>query len=120
MSDREPPDLDALARRFLALWQDQARAMAADPATLEAMRAGADAWAPLMGAWAQALKAGADNAAAPARAAGQAGSAPAGPASSDRDEFLHDLDRRLRGVEERLAKLEGAAETRKRKPKPAD
>ena len=30
----EPPDLQDLAKRYLDLWQDQLRAMAADPDTM--------------------------------------------------------------------------------------
>ncbi len=106
MSDA--PDLDALAKRFLDLWQAQVAASVSDPALAD---------------WIAQLMAGAPGApdalnAAPrgqahagiaafTAAAGGAPAAAAAPGAGD--ERLVELDRRLAACEERLAALERAA-----------
>lgn len=136
MQDKPPPDLDTLARRFLELWQDQMQASLADPATGEVLGRAAEAWAPLMQAWAGAMggampapnppaapahpeerhsdaaESPSDGPRARPRSGGgrgpdtaTAGTTAAADALPDRDEFLHELDRRLRRIEERLDQL---------------
>lgn len=76
MSDA--PDLEALARRYLDLWQDQMAAMAADPAMMEAL----SRTFALMTQGAAAFAGGAAEAMRGATAAGAAAS-PAGGDSTD-------------------------------------
>jgi hypothetical protein len=116
----ETPDPEALARKFLDLWQDQLTAVAGDPQLAEAMTRWIGMTAPGMAAFLPLMQqAGLKT--APARegardAEGRAsdGKTPAGAAASaaapggrggDVDEFA----RRFADVEKRLARLEAGA-----------
>lgn len=115
----EPPDLAALARRYVELWQDQLTAMAADPAFSQGMAALLAGLSPL---WPQpgqspAASEGAQRGAyeftrAFQSAAAAAGSAPAGAASRQRQPDLAELTGRLAALEDRLAALESASRGR--------
>jgi len=136
----EPPDLQSLAKRYLDLWQDQLRAMAADPETmatfarmLSAMTGragtpdpaagGADAggtanpfaWWPMAGAMPTSSPLGGatpfDSLFAAGRAATEARATAAAAASGGRGDELHELERRLAALEARLAALEPVAGT---------
>jgi hypothetical protein len=117
--DREQPDLAALAKRFIDLWQEQMTALAGDPELahsinrfLKAMPAGMPIW-PGFG------ERGDADAADAARAA------TAAAAFDERGRRLDELASRLGLVEERLARLEakpragGGAARRQPKKRPA-
>ena len=123
----EPPDLDALAKQYLDLWQDQLGGVSKDQQTaeimaqtLELMNAGATAFASMAAAQDNPNKGNADDAAAPtagnanaATAARGTETAAAAPGASDSD--LDEFARRLERLEKRLDTLEaGAAKSRKR------
>ena len=121
------PDMEALARRYMDLWQDQLKGLANDretaevmARTLELMNAGAQAMAG-MAMQATALDGGPKNA-AHARtaqpAAGPAGTAPAGAAPGAADDGVAELARRLARLERRVAALEAGPGKGGRKPKP--
>jgi hypothetical protein len=115
----EPPDLDALAKRYLDLWQDQVAALSTDPEVARTLGRYAQLWAALgpagiAGIWAAAaegLKGGGAGANVFAdgpfaeffRAAAAHGPAPAAAARGDRGDDLAELRRRLAVLEERLA-----------------
>jgi hypothetical protein len=130
----EPPDLDALARRYLDLWQDQMTAMAGDPTLATALGRLFETAAAAMpmswiGVWLQAIQqtmragaAGGDDGGTGTRA--KAGAAAAAAASVDRGGDLAGLRRRLAALESRVGRLEtrgdGAAKrpVRRTSPKP--
>jgi hypothetical protein len=118
MSDRrepEPPDLAALAKRFIDLWQEQMTALAADPELADGINRFLRAMPASMPFWPGVHeRAGKDEAADRTSTAG----AP----SHERGGRVDQLAARLRLVEERLARLEaeprgrgGAARRRSRK-----
>lgn len=131
----EPPDLQDLAKRYLDLWQDQLRAMAADPDTMASVARMLSAAAGQSGpegapaavasplAWWQAAAAamqtlspmgGAtplDPAFATGRAAAEARSPAASAASDGSGGGLRDLERRLAALEARLDALEPGVRT---------
>ena len=146
MSDA--PDLEALARRYLDLWQDQMSAMASDPAMVEAlsrtftlMTQGAAAFA---SGTAEAARAAATAAASPAPSAGgdtahgrqtaarpdaaasptdgddwpPPGTTAAAAASGDPGVDVPDLLRRLAALEQRVADLESGAASSSPGPAP--
>jgi hypothetical protein len=105
----EPPDLETLARRFLALWQEQFLATAGDPelgASLARTMGLAGAALAPWGAMVQAMARGDDGDAAPA-AADRTPAAPAPPGHGG--DAVAELARRLAALEERLAQLEAGA-----------
>jgi len=116
----EPPNLEALARRYLDLWQDQATALAGDAELTRQV-----------GRWLSMMQAGmahgfqssnAFTSTEAARSSGQPsrpapGSAPAAAPSGRGDLGLEQLSRRLAAVEKRLARLEGGVKTRSPKPR---
>ena len=125
----EPPDLDALAKRYLDLWQDQLGAVSKDretaeimAQTMELMNAGATAFATMAAAQENPNKGNADDDAnaAPTGTPGTnrgtdrgTAAAAAAPGASDSD--LDELARRLERLEKRLDTLEaGAAKSRPR------
>ena len=130
MSD--PPDLDALAKRYLDLWQDQLGGIAKDrqtaeimAQTIELMNAGATAFASMAAAQENPNKdnpnkgnADADNAPtagnpnAPPRTDRGTNAAAAPPGASDSD--LDELARRLDRLEKRLDTLEAGARKSRR------
>jgi hypothetical protein len=115
----EPPDLDALARRYLDLWQDQVTAMAGDPQLAAAFARMFESAASVMpmqwlGVWLQAAQAamragvaGGDDGGRFATDA-KAGAAAAAAASGHRGGDVAGLRRRLADLEARVARLESA------------
>src|SRR5450432_4584155 len=112
----EPPNLEALARRYLDLWQDQATALAGDAEL-----------ARQIGQWLSMMQAGmvhgfqSPNAAksAAGRAAGKAetGAASAAAPSGGSQPGLDKLARRLAALEKRLDRLEAGAKGGRPKPR---
>jgi hypothetical protein len=142
-SHDEPPSLEALAQRYLDLWQDQLAALAADPETSRLMGRSLQLWAGAGPAGWQAIwQAAADGlkgqqgssfdhgafaeffkqpAASPAQTRG---AAPAGAASGLGDGDVAELRRRLAELETRFAEMApqpggtgGGAGKRTRKPR---
>lgn len=132
----KPPDLDALARRYLDLWQEQLGGVSKDAEAAEVMARTIE----LMNAGAAAFAAMAASAAANQPTAGGAtrddhdtesrnrrdsppntpgadarGSASAAAARRAPDHDLAELARRLGRIEKRLAALEGGPKTRRRR-----
>ncbi|MEX1205497.1 MAG: hypothetical protein WEB85_09630 [Dongiaceae bacterium] len=125
--DAEAPDLDALARRYLDLWQDQVAAVAGDADLIQEMTrlialigaaAGAAAWngrppAPGPGAVSEAGGGGdgsaSDGAGRAAAGGGAAGAAAASASPRRGGDDLARLDRRLAALERRIARLEAGA-----------
>lgn len=113
----EPPDLDALAKRYLDLWQDQLGGISKDretaeimAQTIELMNAGATAFASMAAVHDNPNKGNADDD-ANTNPGTEAAAAPPGASDSDLDEFA----RRLERLEKRLDTLEaGAAKSRRR------
>ncbi len=108
MSD-DAPDLEALAKRFLDLWQDQVAASVADPAMAEWLARflavpGGPGVTPTMGVSPNDPGAFADIFTAMA-----AGAAPAAASSGAGDDRLDELLGRLASFEKRLAALESGA-----------
>ena len=101
----QPPDIEALARRYLDLWQDQASALAGDAELTRQL----GRWLTLM----QSGMAHAFQAAAPTTAA--PGSPAPAAASFGGQPGLDEFARRLARLEERIARLEAGAGG-KRKP----
>ena len=119
----EPPDLDALAKRYLDLWQDQLGAVSKDretaeimAQTMELMNAGATAFATMAAAQENPNKGNADddaNAAPTDTPRTDRGTAAAAAAPGASDSDLDELARRLERLEKRLDTLEaGAAKSR--------
>jgi uncharacterized protein YceH (UPF0502 family) len=101
----QPPDIEALARRYLDLWQDPASALAGDAELARQL----GRWLTLMqSGMAHAFQAAAATASAP-------GSQTPAAASGDGQPRLDELARRLALLEERIARLEAGAGG-KRKP----
>ncbi|MGH6990916.1 MAG: hypothetical protein ACREFD_12460 [Stellaceae bacterium] len=101
----EPPDLAALAKRFLDLWQEEMTQLAADPELahsisrfLKALPPGLPFW-PGFGERAEGGAGGADRAAA------------AAASSHERGQHLDEFASRLDAVEKRLARLEAGTRT---------
>jgi hypothetical protein len=120
----KPPDLEALAKRYLDLWQEHLSGLAADPKlaevmarTVELMNAGAAAVATMAAGQAAAFardgKPPED--AAEGRGAGGAGPATAPPASRAADSLVAQLARRVAELEQRLARLEAGTQGKRRK-----
>ncbi len=120
----EPPDLDALAKRYLDLWQDQLGGISKDQQTaeimaqtIELMNAGATAFASMAAAQDNLNKGNADADTAPPAgnpnpAPGtDAAAAPPGASDSDMDELARRLDR----LEKRLDTLEAGAKKSRRR-----
>jgi hypothetical protein len=112
----EPPNLEALARRYLDLWQDQATALAGDAEL-----------ARQIGQWLSMMQAGmvhgfqSPNAPKPA-GKGQTGKSETGAASTAApsgggQSGLDELARRLAALEKRLDRLEAAAKGGRPKPR---
>ncbi|HLO78562.1 MAG TPA: hypothetical protein VK196_19075 [Magnetospirillum sp.] len=128
-----PPDIRALARRYLDLWQDQMTAMAHDPALAEALAQGVTTMTQVSATLLQAATAGAASPVNQARKAdagsssapsdSAAADAPSGSASAadapavarvDDDGLAH----RLAALEERIAALEARLGERGGDPAP--
>ena len=138
----DPPDPQDLAKRYLDLWHDQLRAMAADPETMatvgrmlasvsgKAASPGQDggnqpagelpnpfAWWPMTGAMPTFSPFGGATPFDPVFAAGrpgaEAGSSPAAAPSDGGVDQLRELERRLAALEGRLDALESGAGKRR-------
>ena len=107
----EPPNLEALARRYLDLWQDQATALAGDAEL-----------ARQIGQWLSMMQAGmvhgfqSPNTATPANQT-TAGAASAAAASGGGQPGLDELARRLAALEKRLDRLEAGTKGSSAKPR---
>jgi len=121
----EPPDLDALAKRYLDLWQDQLGGISKDQQTaeimaqtMELMNAGAAAFASMVAAQGNLNKGYPDADAAPTAGKPNAppGTAAAAAPSGASDPDLDELARRLDRLEERLDTLEAGAVKSRRSP----
>src|SRR6185437_13479999 len=113
----ESPDLAALARRYVDLWQDQLTAMAADPALAESTARLLQALVPV--GWPPQQRPQDDDASifsAPRSSA--AGPQAAGAAPGQRDRRVDELARRLAALEKRLTALETGIRAARRKPQP--
>ncbi|MEQ8697948.1 MAG: hypothetical protein RLT05_15495 [Bauldia litoralis] len=120
----DPPDLDALASRYLDFWQEQAAAMTANPALADlvsklfaALGPGAAAAGFASPSTDHHEQSKADQerggAAGPAGSSAPDGAAPAAAAPVADDDRLDELLRRLADLEERFAALEtGGAKPR--------
>src|SRR5690606_10711372 len=134
--DAATPELQELARRYVDLWQDQATALAADPAVAETLQrvmatfgvaasglpAARQAWPAALASLMTAAQpqAGPGNVGAAAgkeqdkhgrASAATPGAAPAAAASAGGGTDLERLSQRLAALEQRLAALEGDAGT---------
>src|SRR5208282_5602045 len=108
----EPPDLAELARRYVALWQEQLIAMAADPAFAQGMAGLFKGLSPQQGGFGHGFGVPEPGSAEPGPAPR---AAPAGAAPGQRQPDLVHLASRLAALEKRLAALEtGAGGKRKR------
>lgn len=126
MSD-DAPDLEALAKRFLDLWQDQVAASVADPALAEWLARflaapggpGAATKTPKDGKTLNETAAFADETAAFADifAAMASRAAPAAASYGAGDDRLDELARRLAECEKRLSALESGAQQPGGKPR---
>ncbi|HVA14631.1 MAG TPA: hypothetical protein VNF99_15395 [Stellaceae bacterium] len=121
----ESPDLAALARRYVDLWQDQLTAMAADPALAESTARLLAALVPA--GWppqprqdddAGTISPGSRRSAAPEAHSSAAGAAAAGAASDQRDRRMAQLARRLAALEKRLAAVEAGIRPPRRNAQP--
>jgi hypothetical protein len=118
----ESPDLAALARRYIDLWQDQLTAMAADPALAESTARLLQALVPV--GWPPQQRPQDNDASifsAPSAAApgfSKTGPKAAGAAPGQRDRRVDELTRRLAALEKRLAALEAGIRPARRKPQP--
>jgi hypothetical protein len=108
----EPPDLAALARRYVDLWQDQLTAMAADPALAESTARLLAALVPA--GWPPQPRSQDDD----AGISSAPRSATAGAASGQRDRRLDEFAGRLAAIEKRLAALEAGIRPRRRSAQP--
>src|SRR4030095_14611490 len=107
MTDSSAPD--ALARRYLDLWEEQMAAWASDAALADGLRL----WLGLVGLDRFGAGGGGGGRAGPgapgARAARRSGPRAAAEASGERQEDLVELARQLPALEQRLAALEARA-----------
>jgi hypothetical protein len=111
----EPPEMEALARRFLALWQEQLVATASDPALADALARTMTLAGGALAPWTAALQAAARARDGDRAAADRA--APAAAAPRDGGDAVADLARRLAALEERLAQLEAGARSGGARPR---
>src|SRR5215467_4407789 len=106
------PDIEALARRYLDLWQDQATALAGDAEI-----------ARQFGRWLTLMQSGMAHAFQPLatspgpNAQPAAGAAAPAAASDGREPRLDELARRLAAAEERIARLESGAGADRKAPR---
>jgi hypothetical protein len=113
----ESPDLAALARRYVDLWQDQLTAMAADPALAESTARLLQALVPA--GWPPQQRPQDDDASIfSAPGFSKTGAKAAGAAPGKRDRRVDELTRRLAALEKRLAALETGIRPPRRKPQP--
>ena len=101
--DPDQPDLAALAKRFMDLWQEQMAAQAADPALADSIARFMQAMPPGMPFWPGAYGSGPVRPPAPAAAPRERGSG------------VDQLASRLRAIEGRLARLEAGTGGKRRR-----
>ena len=94
----DPPDMDALAKRYIELWQEQLSRMATDPSTTDAWRAVFKAAAKNFG-WTP-------DTVATFTTAAQTGTPASATSSGDGGPDLTDVLRRLDALEQRISALE--------------
>lgn len=105
----DPPDYNALAARYMALWQEHLTNAATDPAVADAMTRMMTGWQSFMGGMPT------QDPASGTKTEGSAGDeqapsdrpASAADTSGSANDVIRDLSRRIADLEERLAKLEG-------------
>ncbi|WP_298724830.1 hypothetical protein [uncultured Ferrovibrio sp.] len=122
MDDPKATDPEALAQRFLDLWQEQASLLATDPKLAELSAAWLALWQRGAGVAAQAaggmaLGQGGVNAGGQKGGAGTSGATAAAAASGDSQHDLAELYRRLADCEARIAALESQLGGSVRKPR---
>ena len=98
----DPADMDALAKRYIELWQEQLSRVSTDPSITDAWRSVFEAAAKNMG-WTPDVVAAYTT---PSEHSAQAGSAAAAASSGDGGTDLTDVLRRLDALEQRLSALE--------------
>ncbi len=99
-------DMDALAKRYVELWQDQMAQISSDPSVTDAWRSVFENAAKNLGIAPDAFAAYTAAFSGVSQGAALAGSEAAAPASSDGRADLADVLRRLDALERRLAALE--------------
>jgi hypothetical protein len=110
----QPTDVEALAKEFLDLWQQQAAATLTDPALGDAMAR----WLELAGGFFAAAQGIKPPAPAGAAGDGKARAASPGAAPGGGQHGLDDLLRRLAACEKRLARLEKQPKGGRRRASP--
>lgn len=100
--------MDALAKRYIELWQDQMTQISADPSVTEAWQSVFETAAKNEGLTSDAFAAytAAFSGAGASQPGAAAGSAPTAPASGNGGSDLADVLRRLDALERRIADLE--------------
>lgn len=100
--------MDALAKRYIALWQDQMTQISADPSVTEAWQSVFETAAKNEGLTSDAFAAytAAFSGAGASQPGAAAGSAPTAPASGNGGPDFADVLRRLDALERRIADLE--------------
>jgi hypothetical protein len=106
--DPDRPDLAALAKRFMDLWQEQMTALAGDSELADNVARFLKALPPGMPFWPGFRD--------PGQGAAADRPAAAAPPSGERRRDLEQLASRLRAVEERLARLEAGTRGGSRRP----
>ena len=105
--DPDRPDLAALAKRFVDLWQEQMTAQAADPALAESIGRFLKTLPPGMPFWPGRYDAKGGDAKGGAKAAAAA--------SDERGRGVDELASRLDAIEKRLARLEAGPRAKRRR-----
>ena len=98
--------MDALAKRYIDLWQEQLAQISTDPSVKDAWRGVFENTAKTLGMSPDAFAAYTAAFTGAAKGAASAGSPPAPPASGDGGADIADVLRRLDAMEQRLAALE--------------
>lgn len=98
----DPADMEALAKRYIELWQEQLAKASADPSVTEAWQAVFQAAAKNMGWTPDSIAAFTAN----AQTTAQTGAETVAPAPGDGGPDLADVLRRLDALEQRLSALE--------------
>ncbi len=115
-ADGGPKDYDAIAARYLDLWQEQIAKLAKDPQQLtDAAAAWSNAAASMMRSAAANMGQSASQGSSdePGSADTENGAAPAEPAHGDGGVDLADVVRRLDAIERRLAALESGVKPKR-------
>src|SRR4051812_28131734 len=105
-SQQDPPDYDALAKRYLELWQEQIAKLAKDPGQLTDAAAGWSRWAASMVGGLAPNGTSSGTQSAPRSPAAAAPSRDGGVDLADVLGRLDAVERQLANIERRLAALE--------------